>query len=285
MAFRIVGSGSVPSILSHDGKEQPMTIPKVLGSRLQRVIADAEFDQTYTFVELCNAVAQTSWAQSFGFSAHTVAELILHHQTETKCEKPEEIPAELQETPEPEPPVVVAPKPPVQVMPTVAAKPEAEAVPTGKTYDEAGKGRKQCSGCKKYVGLRTMQCPACGHAFESKKKEPPPEIESVEIRDSEPEHQSQKRVRRTGRRGIHAPAGACPHRLSGTDRETVFNWAEECRRTFLSQGDGWLTLFALKFFVKQFYDSISSVPNEPTPEYKEVCTHLDALYGGSEEAA
>ena len=38
-----------------------------------------------------------------------------------------------------------------------------------KTYDEGGKGKKQCSSCNKYVGAVTKVC-ACGFEFKNQEK-------------------------------------------------------------------------------------------------------------------
>lgn len=243
-----------------------MTLPKVLPSRLQRVVADAEFDVTLSFVELCKAVAATSWAQSFGFDAYTLAQLIIHHKTETKAEHPAEAPKELQEASEPEP---VAPAP-VQVMPPPAPTPESKPEPPI-TVAAA-------------VAEDGMPVTVGAPAKRTRKKKA--EVEETVLESVKAQPEPEKMVTRTNRpqmgsRSVSTPAGPCPHRLEATDLSSVHVWAERCRSTFVAKDNAWLTLHALKFFVREFHGVISDVPGQPTPGYIEACNHLDELYLGS----
>ena len=168
-----------------------MSLPDINKTRLQRVVADCETTfEPADFDELCDAVAETPWATKLELNAGTIAKLIQHHEIETsvkvvmpkaavppprKLKKSTPEPVVAAPAPKPEP-VAPPPKPepaPVPAPPAPPAAPAA-AAPKGNVFDEAGKGRKQCLVCKKYVGVRNAQCPNCGHAFGSKVVEPPP---------------------------------------------------------------------------------------------------------------
>jgi hypothetical protein len=256
-----------------------MTLPKIMPSRLQRVVADSEFGTEFkSFQELCEAVADTQWAKSFDLNATVIGALMVEHGTLTKVDKPESV--ELPPEPEPEPVVAVA---------------KDEKVV--KTYDEGGKGKKQCPACKKYVGLRTALC-ACGHAFVSKAKTPKPQEEEADEDDDDnipstvaaddPEPVRHRRHVQHAGRGmrVHTPAGACPHRLTATDAQTVEDWAEHVRKTFLDRDGSWLTVPALKYFAQEYFPVHNTTEvwqktgEGMTPEYKAVCAALDTIYPG-----
>jgi len=259
-----------------------MTLPKIMPSRLQRVVADSEFGTDFkSFQELCEAVADTQWAKSFDLNATVIGALMVEHNTLTKVDKPESV--ELPPEPEPEP----------EPEPVVTAKDEKVV----KTYDEGGKGKKQCPACKKYVGLRTDVC-ACGHTFVAKAKTPKPQEEEddnddevvppvVATNDDEEPVRHRRHVQHTGRgMRVHTPAGACPHRLTATDVRTVEDWAEHVRKTFLDRDGSWLTIPALKYFAQEYFpvhnttEVWKATGESQTPEYKAVCAALDTLYPG-----
>lgn len=253
-------------------------LPKIMPSRLQRVVSDTEFGTEFeSFQKLCEAVAETQWAKSFDLSAPVIGALMIEHGTLTKVEKPESV--ELPVEPEPEPVVEKTTSAPANVEKVV------------KTYDEGGKGKKQCQSCKKYVGLRTAVC-ACGHPFVSKAKvkaEPEEDEDDAEVQptvaSSEPTRQ-RRHVQQTGRIRVHTPAGACPHRLTGTDVATVEEWAEHVRKTFLDRDGSWLLVPALKYFAREFIPMFNSAEvmkatgQSQSPEYKAVCAALDQIYPG-----
>lgn len=103
---------------------------------------------------------------------------------------------------------------------------------TVKTYDEAGRGRKQCPDCTKYVGVSVKAC-SCGHEFIGKLNVP---------RTNVPQN-----VRR-----ISVPAGACPVKLEGIGYEAVSEWCNEVVEIGLRQNNLFLP-HALKYFAGQFY--------------------------------
>lgn len=258
-------------------------LPKIMPSRLQRVVSDTEFGTEFeTFQQLCEAVAETQWAKSFDLNAMVIGALMVEHGTLTKVDKPASVELPVEPEPEPEP---VAEKP--------AKTSAANVEKVVKTYDEGGKGKKQCSACKKYVGLRTAVC-ACGHPFALKTKakaaEPDEEDDDVEYEEvqstvaSSESMRQRRHVQQTGRIRIHTPAGACPHRLTGTDVSTVEEWAEHVRKTFLDRDGSWLTVPALKYFAREFIpmfntsEVVRATGESMTPEYKAVCAALDQIY-------
>lgn len=270
-----------------------MSLPNIPASRLQRIVADTEFDKDFeSFDALCLAVASTTWAKSFSLTAAIVAELIVKHQTITKVDKPAAVAPVTQAEPE----VKTAVAPVTQAEPeiktydeagngrkqcpacskylgnrskkcacghvfdgtTAASKPEEI-----KTYDEAGKGRKQCPVCSKYLGNRAMKC-ACGHTFEVAATVGTPTVEA------EPEARTTSvDPRRFGARYVvHAPSGSPPHKLESFGEEAVQDWAERCRQTY-AEGGGWLSVNALKYFVR--YLDLAQ------PDHNEVMRHLSKL--------
>jgi hypothetical protein len=65
---------------------------------------------------------------------------------------------------------------------------------------------------------------------------------------------------------VLAPAGSCPHRLSGTDTESIDEWVVKVRNTFGAKRE-FLTMKGVIYFVRHFYDMSS-------PEYKTVKDHI-----------
>jgi hypothetical protein len=156
-----------------------------------------------------------------------------------------------------------APKP-VKREPPVASNVPKEV----RIYDEGGLGRKECPSCHKFVGVRVPQC-ACGHFF--KKADKPAKPEPPKVVHVEPEETPQK-VRRIGGMIIAVPAGECPIKLRGVDRESVETWADEVRNTF-SERNEHLTVNGLCYYSRQFYEFHSA-------EYKTVKAELASIYPG-----
>ena len=84
-------------------------LPRVDPTRLQRVVADIEFNKPpfKTFDDLCYKVAAGNWANEMELDAKTIGALIVHHNTITKTPKPK---------PQAEPPPP-APAPPTEPPP------------------------------------------------------------------------------------------------------------------------------------------------------------------------
>ena len=55
---------------------------------------------------------------------------------------------------------------------------------------------------------------------------------------------------------IVVPAGACPHKLSGTDENSVTDWGKKIVKTFFTQRQQ-LAPSALAYFAREFYDVFS----------------------------
>ncbi len=129
-------------------------------------------------------------------------------------------------------------------------------------YTEGGKGRKPCPSCNGFVGNRTAICPKCQHVFDSKKTAhngtdvgaPPPV----------------KYFRRGYDYNITTPCGACPHRLTATDEETVRTWCGRVQNHFEGERR-FLTMEGMTYFVRQFYTM-------GTPEFREAEQHIASYY-------
>lgn len=76
---------------------------------------------------------------------------------------------------------------------------------------------------------------------------------------------------------VHAPAGACPHRLAAADEETVREWVEKVRETFL-RDDRVLDCWGMSYFVQQFY------PRFTTVEHDQVVAIVRRIFGEEQEA-
>lgn len=253
-------------------------LPKINPSRLQRTVADVEFSNDFTtFDDLCKAVAEHKWAKELNLDAWTIGALMIQHDTIVTMEKPAAMPET--DTPAPATP----PKPkhaPVAIAPVATT--EASTITT---YDEGGRGRKQCPSCKKYVGNRNSVC-ACGHEFI--KAQPTPQPKSVgaaavvtpapvrrapEVEVPQ-EYTPGRHVSCTVRHRTAIPAPAtspCPFKLSSTEIADVEEWAEKVRIHFQREKQQWMMLSALKYYVLSYYNRFSS-------EYEVIAGHLDALY-------
>jgi len=149
----------------------------------------------------------------------------------------------------------------------------------------AGRGRKQCPACKKYVGVRTLIC-TCSHEFgvakpkapavvkltaskkpklEEPEEDEPEEEEEEEEEDNDEDAQPEGRVRR-----IWTPAGGSPAKLGGTSREEVHCWAEKIRKSGFNNGLHYLVQ-AVLYWAREFYDING-------PDYQIVRAHLYNLY-------
>lgn len=145
-----------------------MTLPDINRVRLQRVVSECEANfEPADFDELCDAVSETAWATKLELDVQTIADLIQHHSIETKV-KVGAVKTKAKPTlPEPAHKLKrkAAPQPEPKVEAPKAEEPESTPEIPKKFYDEAGKGRKPCPACRKYVGNRSAVCTNCGHAF------------------------------------------------------------------------------------------------------------------------
>ena len=106
------------------------------------------------------------------------------------------------------------------------------------TVNEAGRGRKQCSACKNYVGVRTGKC-ECGHEFAGSAKASP----AVTVAGSAVVAASKPAVveERVVRPNIHsaeliAPAGPCPIALASAEPEVVKAWVADIQSYYARKG-------------------------------------------------
>lgn len=149
---------------------------------------------------------------------------------------------------------------------------ESAALTPTTTFAVAGRGRKQCSNCKQFVGVRTQLCP-CGQEFSKTDKNSTPKT-AIDNTDSEtpatttPPKASGTRGRYTNR--VYTPAGACPVKLVGSDQQTVLNWANQVRAVF-EKKDSFLRPEGLIYYVSHFYAHSSQ-------DYKQAVAVLKAEY-------
>ncbi|CAE7860173.1 ruvB [Symbiodinium microadriaticum] len=243
-------------------------LPKINPSRLQRTVADVEFAGDYDdFDALCEAVADHKWSKGLNLDAWTIGALMIRHDTIVTMDKPDAMPES--ETPPP------APKPPKATKPV-----ETKEI---KTYDEGGRGKKQCPSCQKYVGARNAVC-ACGHEFNKPKPKPAPRSVGAAaaplIRQPEPEVEQEytpgRHVFCTVRQRTAIPAPAtqpCPHKLESTDIAAVEEWAEKVRISCQREYGQWMMVSALRYYASGFYDVFSE-------EFETVKAHLNTIYAG-----
>lgn len=108
------------------------------------------------------------------------------------------------------------------------------------TFDEPGKGRKQCPNCKKYIGIRTAKCPSegCGHVFSEPTSRRPAQVISNNA------HRAMHQVGTPGVgyggvSGNGNPQPLCPVKPAGqwphTD-EQVVNWIEDVVQAGMANG-------------------------------------------------
>jgi len=234
-------------------------------------VADVEFKGEYTtFDALCKAVADSSWAKSLSLDAWTLGALMIQHDTIVTMDKPESMPET--ETP------AIAAIPPVPTIPH--NPPQSTTSVEIKTYDDGGRGKKQCPACKKYIGARNAIC-ACGHEFSKAPATQPVQPKSVgaaaapvrRVQEAEQpqEYTPGRHVLCTVRGRTEVPAGACPIKLTGTDIQTVEEWAEKVRIYCQRERSQWMMLSALKYYAREFYDIFG-------PDYAEISKNLEVIY-------
>jgi acetone carboxylase gamma subunit len=87
-------------------------------------------------------------------------------------------------------------------------------------YTEAGRGRKQCPGCNHFIGAKVSKCD-CGHDFQKKVESTLPPLPPLPAKSL-----AAVRTKFSGYRlrYVDVPAGECPVKLGGTDRDSVATW-------------------------------------------------------------
>jgi len=143
-----------------------------------------------------------------------------------------------------------------------------------KHYDKPGRGRKQCSSCKKYVGVRTQLCD-CGATFSTglktkvkkskvktrKKKKAP----KKEILREEPEEEKWEKPRWI----IYAPSGKPKVTLEGHTRTKVKDWLYKTREIARNESMEFHSS-AYKLYIPYFYSIL-------TPEYNKCLKMIDKI--------
>lgn len=210
-----------------------MDLPQIDLDEFKELISKTEEKGHKDIESFCYAMARTMWAEQLGFDDDDIGELIRHHNITVKF----------------------GAKPTPKAIEAQVAKTEKIAkAPIGDKV--GGKGKKQCPACHDYCGVRTQICD-CGHQFVKKEVEQPKLVpqQVVHVEESEPEptvvHFDAKRFR--CRVSIHTPAGPCPVRLHGTDRQSVEIWSNQLRERFYRSGE-FLKLRAIRYYLYQFYD-------------------------------
>lgn len=293
-----------------------MSLPTINPSRLQGVVANVEFEGEFaTFEQLCAAVAKTTWAQTLDLDAEMIGSLMIEHNTITTMEKPAKAKAATPD-PKPTPPAPFAPKrpnafAPKRQKPMPTAEPPEPPKSTGvATYDEGGRGRKQCPACKKYIGARNMVC-ACGHEFKKAKAEPPKPVdppkppkpvdpptwkalsdpdavleESYTPSPTTPTYDAAVKavtagggpIQRANRvypqdrcLKVSTPAGKPHHELKGCSREEVEEWCERTRRTGLDEHNRFYSKRALTYWLRYFFEMFSD-------DFTKAKKHIEEMY-------
>jgi len=218
-----------------------------------------------SFDELCTAMAASEYGTKRGLSAYDIAVMLIENEIDTTMDKPS---------------IDSLTPPPKPLKPEPVAAPEAPDEPDApreiKVYDEGGKGRKQCSQCKKYVGVRQSIC-VCGHVF-PKGNAPAPKLSATPTTArnepvDEPKpvpNKNPHKVRYPGSRypRTAVPAGKPYHDLRSTTKEDVIRWVEQCRTTGIGANGAapgyrhWLTPEALMYWVGYYFFSPLGKPEE-----------------------
>lgn len=101
-----------------------------------------------------------------------------------------------------------------------------------------GRGHKQCSNCKKYVGVRNFKCPHCETPFGSGPEE-------VDLR----EFKINKTVIFAPGVGYPQRGGICPVLLNSSSKEDLIEWMETCQN-LASQKRQWYSPQAFLYMAR-----------------------------------
>lgn len=162
-----------------------------------------------------------------------------------------------------------------------------------KTFSEAGKGRKKCPNCPNYVAAVTKKCP-CGHEFVRGTKPKPAKkpdriaakLATAAATDTEPTQDDTVRPRGRGGIGvlrIATPAGACPAKLTGTDKQAVYAWIDRVLKAGEDDSRELLES-AIKYYAREFYN-ITERKDDGLTDYQIVCQHIESYYRGDKSLA
>lgn len=154
------------------------------------------------------------------------------------------------------------------------------------TWNEAGKGRKQCPTCKIYVGVRSSNC-KCGFSFAAEKvREKKAQIKTAETKNvslkkvsgkittsnSKQEEVPQEEewiYQYTNHVILSTPSGMCPVELAIIGRPQVKEWATKLVQFHAKKGEK-LKPEALKYYVRHFHNVL-------TDEFHQACYIIDEI--------
>ena len=149
-------------------------------------------------------------------------------------------------------------------------------------YDTPGQGRKKCSQCGKYTGIRSSTCENCKNVFEkstpkeTKEVKTPKEdgktVEKPGLNTTSNAAVIQQRIRHEN--AILTPAGKCPITLQNV--ESIAEWRSELKNHYNRHGSE-LADEAVIYFVRHFFDMRS-------PEYKQSIQKIKELIVGEKHA-
>lgn len=151
--------------------------------------------------------------------------------------------------------------------------------------DGAGRGRKQCAACKKYVGVRSSVC-VCGNPFTKAERTAPVE-QTVAIptrtertapieRPTSDEQPTIYDIRTFGFQKVYIPAGECPVKLSGHTEKEVLRWMESVCKWYEDKKQ-LIGFEGLAYYVRMEFFSFD------TKEYEKVKDILRAQWRGERD--
>jgi hypothetical protein len=123
-----------------------------------------------------------------------------------------------------------------------------------KTFNEPGRGRKQCPECNKYVAARSHSC-VCGRNFvNGETTEIRLQEEQDEWKDPSFDYIPYALALCFGKgRLVRTPSGQCPIKLVGMNQESVNNFCLNIISYGSQQGILYMPQ-AIKYFIRQQYD-------------------------------
>ena len=164
--------------------------------------------------------------------------------------------------------------------------PEKKVVSATKTFDGPGRGRRQCTSCKKYVGARSIDCPICGVEITKveKSSENVVDKEVIQLHNSSGVLRVSEEIKfliaiglKQGAKMIYAPVGSCPFKLDSSDKESVYQWSDKVLKSGTMQGVAYLPQ-AIKYWLRfQFpigtkeYETSSRYIDEWANELQDGC--------------
>jgi len=151
---------------------------------------------------------------------------------------------------------------------------EGENQVTRTVFDGPGRGRKQCSNCENYIGVRNKVCPICNDTLQRRVKTVtgailPPKKGAVAKPIAVKDPVSPWRII------IRIPAGTCPVRLVGTDRESVKAWGDKVLEYYHARKEH-LMPEGLRYYARYSHDL-------RTDEYKTIAAHINEIYEADED--